>query len=508
MRVKNKLYINASVVVLCMLLVGLAGYYYVQKVADVSQKLINEYALPIIKINEIDKISHEVFTKFVLHCGSSDSDSFEKHESEVKSLSEQLAGKIEQYNGLADIGAQNAAFMEDFTAKWNEFILIGNEVLASSKCFAKEEALNTIENEGFVAYSSAKSVLKSLLEDYQEQMRISSDVAISTRSDAAIVIVVLFLAAFVVVITLTSMITRSILRPLNFTTERLKDISTGTGDLTKRVNVDNDDEIGRLARYYNSFVKKIENIIIDVKLSADQLVSATNEITGSTQQISDGAQQQAASFEELSSALQSNAETARSADEVSIKSTAKAKEAEIAMMKTLDSMGSIEKNSSDIVEAVNIISDIADQTNLLALNAAIEAARAGEHGKGFAVVADEVRQLAEKSSTSASEIEVLVKKSMKQVTEGVAISHEAGDRMKEIITDIANIGDQLKGISNSTQEQAASMEENSAITESTASGAEELSAISEKMASQAENLQKLVGQFEVNERNAVDPTSR
>lgn len=227
------------------------------------------------------------------------------------------------------------------------------------------------------------------------------------------------------------------------------------------------------------------------------MAAATEEISSSAQQISDGAQQQSASFEQLSSSVQSTAQNSKEANDLSQEANANAEKTDAAMDSTLEAMTSIEKVSSQIADAVTLITDIADQTNLLALNAAIEAARAGEHGKGFAVVADEVRQLAERSASSAKDIQNLIKGSLKEVEKGVAVSKDAGESVKQIIANIQKIGEQLQSISNATQEQAAAMEQNTSITESNAAASEELAASSEEMAGQAEGLQKLIERFKI-----------
>ena len=166
----------------------------------------------------------------------------------------------------------------------------------------------------------------------------------------------------------------------------------------------------------------------------------------------------------------------------------------------MDAISGIEKGSKQMADAVDLITDIADQTNLLALNAAIEAARAGEHGKGFAVVADEVRQLAERSATTAKEIQNLIKENLKQVEGGVRISREAGSKTKDILANVKKIADQLSSVANSTQEQAAAMEQNTSITESNASASEQLAASAEEMSAQAEALKNMVAVFKTSSK--------
>ncbi|MBL8013532.1 MAG: methyl-accepting chemotaxis protein [Candidatus Omnitrophica bacterium] len=286
-----------------------------------------------------------------------------------------------------------------------------------------------------------------------------------------------------------------------------KNVSEGDGDLTKRIPIESKDEIAALAGAFNKFTSSVEVIIGQVKLAASQLNSATDEISGSSQKISDGAQQQAASFEELSGSVQSNATNASGANDMAQNVASNAKETGKGMDDTMDAMSSIEKSSKKINEAVEIITDIADQTNLLALNAAIEAARAGEHGKGFAVVADEVRKLAERSADSARDIKNLIGESSIQVQRGVSLSHAAGDALKKMVVDVTKVAEQLKSISTATQEQAATMEQNTSITESNAASSEELAAAAEQMSAQAQELQKLVGRFRINEQRALSATA-
>ncbi len=496
--IKFKLYLNALIVIVCMICVGASGYFFVSRVANVSELLFEKQALPVIKINEIEKVCQTIFAKIILHSSSSDFDRFSVIEADIEEFSKELVVKVGEYK--KSVGTQNAPavlLINSFDQKWNEFLSIKDDIILSSKSFAKEDALSKIDNEGKIAHGEATKILRDILNNYQKDMIESHHDVIATRTNSAIFIVLLVVVVVFVSGTFALLIVRSILKPLNVTTEMLKDISEGEGDLGNRLQIFDQYEMGRVGKHFNNFVSKIEDIIIEVKKSATQLGSASEEISSSTQKISDGSQQQAASFEELSSSIQSNTLKATEANTLSQESVQKAKLAGKSMENTVSAISQIEKRSAQISEITNVIVEIADQTNLLALNATIEAARAGEQGRGFSVVADEVRKLAEKSTLSADEIKGLIKDSLSEVKGVVDVSKEASQQLSEIIANINSIASELQLISQTMQEQAVSMEENSAITQSTASGSEELSATAEELSCHAEVLQKLVGKFKV-----------
>lgn len=349
---------------------------------------------------------------------------------------------------------------------------------------------------------------------------------------------------------------RSVTRPIQEIKEKAKIISTG--DLTQSIEVKTSDEIGQLGAAFNEMQTGLKDLIRDVEWNAQQVAASAQELNANADQMTNSTEQVSLAIQEVSASsetqLGNTEESVNALEEVTAKAghivdsstkvselvTQMSSQAEVggqAVSDTLNQMTSIQSSvdntnmniasllerSKEVNTILNAITDISEQTNLLALNAAIEAARAGEHGRGFAVVADEVRHLAEQSKTSANEISEIVHgiqgdvqnavEKMSQVTanvnDGLDVSYDAIDKFGEILRssvaikpqmdDVMRIAEQMSekvqdvtatahNLASIARNNAASSEEVAASTEEQLAAMQEISASSKSLTSMAEDL--------------------
>ena len=255
----------------------------------------------------------------------------------------------------------------------------------------------------------------------------------------------------------------------------------------------------------------ITQIIAGLTEGADQVNDAAGQVSSSSQQLAQGSSEQAASLEETSSALEqvaamtrTNAQNARQANDLSDQARNAARSGDETMEQLNDAMTAINESSGKISKIIKVIEEIAFQTNLLALNAAVEAARAGEHGKGFAVVADEVRNLAQRAAKAAQETTGLIDDSVNRAKEGTDVAGKVGNALGEIVADVTKVADLVNGITKASDEQAQGVDQvNTAvsemdkITQQNAAGAEESASASEQLSAQAATVQSTVDDLAV-----------
>jgi methyl-accepting chemotaxis protein len=331
----------------------------------------------------------------------------------------------------------------------------------------------------------------------------------------------------------------SIVRPIRQVVERLNDIASGEGDLTQRLEVKSQDEIGQLSQGFNLFLDKLQHTIKEVIQTTEQVASTTSQAKASASSTRESSESQfkevdlvATAAEEMTQTAGLVVQNAEAAVDAACEANRSARQGQQVielsageMRKLVERMSSavpiveeLAKNNGNITEILSVIEGISEQTNLLALNAAIEAARAGEQGRGFAVVADEVRNLASRTQSSVGEIRAVIDKVhagtqdvVEAIQEGNILANDTALHVQNAVEDLGSIFTSIEEISDmnsqivraAEEQQSVSGEVNQSVVNIRDLSAKilEQAAASEQVGSEIEQLsqqqQKLVNQFKV-----------
>ncbi|MDA2418978.1 methyl-accepting chemotaxis protein [Bacillus cereus] len=415
---------------------------------------------------------------------------------------------------------------------WRKFV--EEKVFTLAKEQKWEEALQVASSENgtvykvigdFTNYSNEQAKLREQSIEQIDQSSLGIEYAVFLSLVICIVVAIILAWWF----------SGKLVKPIQQIDTKLKELASEEGDLTARLQVNSNDEIGAIATSFNKMLENLQHIInrvqktsVEVQTASENMLEKTNtsreatlRVQSSMSNLNASIQSQTSSMEESSTAMddmavsvQRIAESASSVAELAVATSEHASDGSTIIQKSVSQMTTIHEAvnaTSEVVErlithtkyidtAVQSISNIAEQTNLLALNASIEAARAGEHGKGFAVVADEVRKLAEQSKTAATDINQLLhqiqndtetassmmSQGRSEAFEGINVIREAGTSFTTIVEQVNKVSTQMQDISATAEEMAASAEEMNASLNNIASISTEVSSETAATAQSAE----------------------
>ena len=365
---------------------------------------------------------------------------------------------------------------------------------AASAKFAKLEGdiANQLEELADMGYSSAQSRDKAATEEMNSDVR-------------NIILIALFLMA---VSSVTGFMfnqdVKKRLVQLGQSADRIAE-----GDLATEVVTSTGDELGDVAASFEIMRQRVHNVLLEINQGADQVAAGAHNVSDASVALSQGASQQAASVEQLSASIAeiasqtaSNAQNAEKANDLTVGTKEKAQLGNEEMQEMLSAMEEINASSANISKIIKVIDEIAFQTNILALNATVEAARAGQHGKGFAVVAEEVRNLAARSAKAAKETTDMIEGSMEKVETGREIAHKTAEALNAIVGDVSSVADIVANIAKASNEQKLALEQInqgvqqvSQVVQANSSTSEEAATASQNLNQQADIMRANVGKF-------------
>lgn len=489
----------------------------------------------LVALNQADEQFLRLRVRMNRHVQTQDDAKMAELETTIKGTRQKLDQALKDYEAtIAD--DKDRQMFDAEKAAWNRYGELIDPILALSRSHRTEEAQAALAKDIKPANEFMDAIVKHI--DYNVGLgKLAAAEALAVKSRATTWSIAIALSTMIAVIAIGFLIARSIVRPLQSAVSVAKAVADG--DLTQSVEVLGRDEIGELMAALKTMCVNLNTLIKQTRQSSEEVGSAASELASSSAQIAVGSQQQndaasamAAAVEQMTVSVGHIANRADDAATESTESSRVAKENGHVIEDMIQEMNRIAASvnaseeaitelgmqSEQISSVVKVIKEVAEQTNLLALNAAIEAARAGEQGRGFAVVADEVRKLAERTSQSTIDISAMIEKirggvqtATRSMHEGVGLVNigvekagQAGSAISQIISGSQRVLDSIKDISAAMQEQNAASTEIAQNVEHIAQMADENNAAVEEtsrtanhLASLATDLKNAIGRFRV-----------
>ncbi len=462
-------------------------------------------------------------------------------EAELVTEADVLAEEMQKtFVQMAEINRHDAKTIKTIQREFSQYFTLAREMTAG--IISGSLALDQIQKKA-EAMNVAMKKLQDNLQAFREKNYADFTGKITETDEAAqqalmfglVIGVVVLISLLIATPLIISMITGN----LNQVIGSLKEMATGEGDLTRRLESRSNDELGELAQWFNRFVEQLQSVIAELKNTSVQLSSSASEVSvvigESSQQVTRQESETelvATAINEMAATVQEVANHANNAAIATQEADQEARQGQQIVSNTVNAIDALsgginnaaeviqklESDSQEIGTVLDVIRGIAEQTNLLALNAAIEAARAGDQGRGFAVVADEVRTLASRTQESTQEIDQMIERlqggsrdavkvmnaSREQAQDLVDQAAQAGESLQTITQAVDNITEMNLQIASATEEQSnvalgidASIATIRDISVETAQGAEQASTSSEKVAGLADKVQHLVNRFKV-----------
>ena len=554
LRLAAKLSVSFLICALITVAIGLVGMNGNSRLGDMISSVFSNNITSINKVNEaLQQIIYHNRDLYLLLSQKAGNAPESELAATQKSISDRQAAVEKSFATYRSTPQREdeKALSDKFDIDWPSYIKAGEKYINLVRAGDLPQARLALAGDVTEKYSAAEKEMLGIIASNNDQADDQQIASESLIQSSKITLLLGMVIAFVLAMGLGLLITRLITRPLAYAVSAAERVAGG--DLTQRIEPGSQDETGQLLSSLAEMQTSLRNTIQNISSASDQLASAAEELSVVTDESTRGLTQQNSEIEQAATAVNemtaavdevarnavSTAEISQRTNQDAISGKSKVGEAVLAIE---DMVGEINSSSSQVQElahqtkeiskVLEVIRSIADQTNLLALNAAIEAARAGEQGRGFAVVADEVRKLAEQSQEAAGRIASLIgeiqgetgraveamNKGTAEVKEGTVVAGQAGAAFEEIVglirkanEEVAAITtaieqtvngsgrivhavDDMQRVSRDTAEQTQTV---AAATEEQAASMEEIASSSRSLAHLAEELQVAVSRFKV-----------
>ncbi len=382
----------------------------------------------------------------------------------LQQAKDRMAKAIAQVEKYFDLGINTRALEQAFDT-WEAST---NRTFSMADVANEQGALSVATKEGKVQFEELRKFYDIAGENLQTQIHQFNEISDGEVATATTVSNTVSILLIALTVAFVYFFPKVLVNRINSLHQRIQQIAAGNGDLTQTITVESEDELGQMAVTFNEFLDNLRNLVISLKLQAEEITGATQTLETSSKESTSVSHHQvkladmiATAVHEMNTATREIAESAQNTssqvDEISqlTKSGTDAAAKSAAQMDTMSGVinnattlsNSLKDDSQSIASVIDVIRGIAEQTNLLALNAAIEAARAGEQGRGFAVVADEVRTLATRTQQSTDEINSMIEKLQQGVVRVVEAIGDGQKNMEATLTTTAETQAALKHIS-------------------------------------------------------------
>jgi methyl-accepting chemotaxis protein len=539
MKIGRKLGLGFGIIEILMIGLGVFSIVQLSKVNGSTVEIATNW-LPSVKTVEELRFESATFRRDSLNYIIA-RDKRQDFEERMSASLSAVANDEKTYEALISSDEERRLY-QGFRDQWDKFQIVNKRVVELAKQNKNVDAENLAQSEGGHFFEASAKYLQDDVElNNKGGVDAAKQAALAYSSSRYWVIGILIGAVGLGLLVATSL-ARSI---TSSTTQMLLMIQEVADNnlASKDLKIDSEDEIGMAGEALNRMKNNLQGIIHSIASTASHVASASEEISSSATQQAQSAETQkdqtvqvATAMQEMSStvvsvsdscnkaadAARQAAETARLGGTIVEGTLTKMRVIAESVGATAKKMEELGKSSDQIGRIIGVIDDIADQTNLLALNAAIEAARAGEQGRGFAVVADEVRKLAERTTTATKEIAQMIKNiqdetkiavvamesGTKEVEEGVTSTAKAGDTLRAIIQMSEQVGGMITEIATAATEQSSTTEQVNMnidqiakLVKESAIGAQQSATACQDLSSLALDLQTMVGKFKLEERN-------